>query len=86
MKLADLPYRGLPYIAKSFLQVINHPAIKRHRSHLKIVVGGPAGWQIVDTGRQGELGIDVVYEGEFEEDGPQLFDKIMKANRCRVGW
>ncbi len=79
LKLADLPYRGLPYIAKSFLQVISHPAIKRHRDHLKIVVGGPAGWQIVDTGRQSEFSIDVVYEGEFEEDGPQLFDKLMKG-------
>ncbi|WP_069807863.1 B12-binding domain-containing radical SAM protein [Vulcanisaeta thermophila] len=80
LKLADLPYRGLPYIAKSFMQVINHPAVKAHRNHLKIVVGGPATWQIVDTNRQGELGIDVVYEGEFEEDGPKLFDAIMRGD------
>jgi radical SAM superfamily enzyme YgiQ (UPF0313 family) len=79
LKLADLPYRGLPYIAKSFLQVIENPAIRKHRNHVRIVVGGPAGWQIVDTGKQRELGIDVVYEGEFEEDGPLLFDKIMKG-------
>ncbi|MFB6470278.1 MAG: B12-binding domain-containing radical SAM protein [Vulcanisaeta sp. AZ3] len=79
LKLADLPYRGLPYIAKSFLEVVEHPAIKRHRGHLKVVIGGPAGWQIVDTGKQGELGIDVVFEGEFEEDGPKLFDDIMKG-------
>ncbi|WP_243680065.1 radical SAM protein [Vulcanisaeta souniana] len=44
-----------------------------------MVVGGPAGWQITDTGKQRELGVDVVYEGEFEEDGPQLFDKLIKG-------
>ena len=79
LKLADLPYRGLPYIARSFLEVVEHPAIKRHKDHLKVIVGGPAAWQLVDTGAWRKLGIDVVYEGEFEEYGPQVFERILKG-------
>jgi len=79
LKLADLPYRGMPYIAKSFLQVLGHPAVKKYRKKLKIVVGGPAVWQIVDTGMQDKLDVDVVYEGEFEEKGPQLFTALLRG-------
>ncbi|WP_292000162.1 radical SAM protein [Caldivirga sp.] len=79
LKLADLPYRGMPYIAKSFLEVIEHPAIRMHKDHIKLVVGGPAAWQLVDTGAWQKLGIDIVYEGNFENYGPVLFEKILKG-------
>ncbi len=79
LKLADLPYGGLPLIARSFLYVINHPAVKKYRKNLKIIVGGPASWQIVDTESQDLLGIDYVFEGEFEEIGPSIFKKIMNG-------
>jgi radical SAM superfamily enzyme YgiQ (UPF0313 family) len=83
LKLADLPYRGLPYIARSFLEVIEHPAIKAHRDHIKVVVGGPAAWQLVDTGAWQKLGVDVVYEGNFENYGPVLFERILKGEDVR---
>lgn len=79
LKLADLPYSGIPYISKSFLNVINNETVKKNRNHLKIIVGGPAVWQILDSGSQHKLGIDVIYEGEFEEEGPGLFHKILSG-------
>jgi len=79
LKLADLPYSGIPYISKSFLNVINDEAIKKNRDRLKIIVGGPAVWQIIDSKSQHKLGIDVIYEGEFEEEGPWLFHKILRG-------
>ncbi|ABW02670.1 B12-binding domain-containing radical SAM protein [Caldivirga maquilingensis] len=83
LKLADLPYRGMPYIARSFLEVIEHPAIKAHRDHIKLLVGGPAAWQLVDTGAWQKLGIDIVYEGSFENYGPMLFERILKGEDIR---
>ncbi len=80
LRLADLPYRGIPYIARSFLKVLEHPAVKRYRRNIRIIVGGPATWQLVDTGMQSELGVDVVYEGEFEMDGPSLFRRILSGD------
>jgi len=83
LKLADLPYRGLPYIARSFMEVVEHPAIKAHKDHIKVVVGGPATWQLVDTGAWQKLGVDVVYEGSFENYGPVLFERILKGEDVR---
>ena len=77
VRLAGLPYRGMPFIARSFLEVLAHPAVRAHRSHLKIVVGGPATWQLTDTGYYRRLGIDLVYEGEFESLGPTVFRKLL---------
>jgi radical SAM superfamily enzyme YgiQ (UPF0313 family) len=77
LRLAGLPYRGVPFIARSFLDVITHPAVKAHRSHLKVVVGGPATWQLTDTGYHRKLGIDLVYEGEFESLGPSVFRRLL---------
>ncbi|MGC9071257.1 MAG: B12-binding domain-containing radical SAM protein [Acidilobus sp.] len=77
LRLAGLPYRGTPFIARSFLDVISHPAVRAHRFHLKIVVGGPATWQLTDTGFHRKLGITLVYEGEFEGLGPTVFRRLL---------
>ncbi|PMP60442.1 MAG: radical SAM protein [Caldisphaera sp.] len=79
LKLAGLPYQGIPYIARSFLNILINPSVLKHRKHLKIVVGGPATWQLTDTGFNKKLGIDVVYEGEFESKGPALFKDILNG-------
>ena len=81
LKLADLPYRGIPYIARSFLEVLEHPVVKKFRKNLIIIVGGPASWQLVDTGMQSELGIDIVFEGEFEDIGPEVFRRIINGEK-----
>ncbi|WP_427972500.1 B12-binding domain-containing radical SAM protein [Acidilobus sp.] len=79
LKLAGLPYRGIPFIARSFLEIFTNPAVKAHRSHMKIVVGGPATWQLTDTGYHRKLGVDVVYEGEFESLGPSVFSRLLRG-------
>ena len=81
LRLAGLPYRGMPFIARSFLDVLSHPAVRAHRGHLKIVVGGPATWQLTDTGMHRKLGIDLVYEGEFESIGPEVFRRLLAGER-----
>jgi hypothetical protein len=35
-----------PVNAVEFRRLILHPAIARHRDHLRIIVGGPGAWQI----------------------------------------
>ncbi|MGC8573379.1 MAG: B12-binding domain-containing radical SAM protein [Caldisphaera sp.] len=81
LKLANLPYKGIPYISRSFLNILINKTLLKHRKHIKILVGGPATWQLTDTGYNKKLGIDVVYEGEFESIGPKVvFDLINGAN------
>jgi radical SAM superfamily enzyme YgiQ (UPF0313 family) len=77
VRLAGLPYSGIPFIARSFLEIFTDPAVKAHRGHMKIVVGGPATWQLTDTGYYRKLGVDLVYEGEFESLGPSVFRKLL---------
>ncbi len=81
VRLAGLPYRGVPFIARSFLEILAHPAVMAHRNHMKIVVGGPATWQLTDTGYHRRLGIDLVYEGEFESLGPSTFRKLLAGEQ-----
>ncbi len=77
LRLAGLPYRGIPFIARSFINVITDPTVKAHRHHMKVVVGGPATWQLTDTGYHRKLGIDLIYDGEFESLGPSTFAKLL---------
>jgi radical SAM superfamily enzyme YgiQ (UPF0313 family) len=79
LKLAGIPYKGLPYIARSFHNVLDFLNRSTFRKNFKIVVGGPATWQITDTNSQKELGIDYVFEGEFETDGPAFFKNLLSG-------
>ncbi len=79
LKLANLPYKGMPYIARSFLNILINKSLLKHRNHIKILVGGPATWQLTDTGFNKRLGIDVVYEGEFESIGPSVVKNILNG-------
>ncbi|MEM0118682.1 MAG: radical SAM protein, partial [Conexivisphaerales archaeon] len=71
LRAIGIRYDGLPYISRSFFDVINSQAIKKFKP--KLIVGGPASWQLVDTGYHQPLGVDCVFEGEFERNGWQLF-------------
>ncbi|MGC8563042.1 MAG: B12-binding domain-containing radical SAM protein [Thermoplasmata archaeon] len=77
IKLAGIPYTGLPYISRSFRSVLNTLNGMPNRNSFKIVVGGPATWQVSDSGMQRELGIDHLFEGEFETDGPKFFNDLL---------
>lgn len=59
-------FGGEPLNAAEFRSLLNDPAIRRHRP--KVMVGGAGVWQIRDAGMQDELGVDVLFHGECEED------------------
>ncbi|WP_449463649.1 radical SAM protein [Tardisphaera miroshnichenkoae] len=77
LKLAGIGYSGIPYIARSFIDLLKDSAIRSSRA--KVVVGGPAAWQLTDTEAQSRLGIDMVFEGEFERDGVRVFQSIVNG-------
>ncbi|MBN1281035.1 MAG: B12-binding domain-containing radical SAM protein, partial [Candidatus Thermoplasmatota archaeon] len=62
--------------AAEFERLITHPAIQRHKP--KIIVGGAGSWQINDAGLQQHFGIDVLFQGEGEDDIVTVFSKLMK--------
>jgi len=53
--------------AREFRELMQHPALARRRSHLRIIAGGPGTWQIRQTGAQDSYGIDCLVEGEAED-------------------
>jgi len=61
--------------AAEFEKLITHPAIQKYKP--KIIVGGAGSWQINDSGRQKKWGIDVLFQGEGEEDLISVFTKML---------
>jgi radical SAM superfamily enzyme YgiQ (UPF0313 family) len=61
--------------AAEFEKLITHPAIKQYKP--KIIVGGAGSWQINDSGMQESWGIDVLFQGEGEEDLVSIFKKML---------
>ena len=80
LKLAGIKYVGMPFIARSFNNLIERLNASPFRKNFRIVIGGPAAWQIVDSGLQGELNIDHVFEGEFEANGLEFFIKLLRGD------
>ncbi|MEM0466946.1 MAG: radical SAM protein [Candidatus Thermoplasmatota archaeon] len=58
-----------------FKKLINHPAIQKYKP--KIIVGGAGSWQISETNMQKQLRIDLLFDGEGEEDLVTLFKKVL---------
>ncbi|MBE3122920.1 MAG: B12-binding domain-containing radical SAM protein [Thermoplasmata archaeon] len=61
--------------ASEFEKLITHPAIQQYKP--KIIVGGAGSWQINEAGMQKKWGIDVLFQGEGEEDLVSVFKKMM---------
>jgi len=61
--------------ASEFEKLITHPAIQQYKP--KIIVGGAGSWQINEAGMQKKWGIDVLFQGEGEEDLVGVFKKMM---------
>ncbi len=61
--------------AVEFKRLMNHPHIRQYGP--KILVGGAGVWQIRDSGMQEQLGIDVLFQGEGEND---LVDVVRKMH------
>jgi hypothetical protein len=69
-----------PVNAAEFRRLILHPSVREHKSHLKIIVGGPGAWQIAKKNLQDEWLVDTLVHGEAEDAVPGLFEA---ASRCR---
>lgn len=61
--------------ASEFKLLINHPAIHWYKP--KLVVGGAGAWQIAEAGKQHEFGIDVLFQGEGEDDLIPLIKRLL---------
>jgi len=68
-----------PINAAEFKRLISHEAIKKHKDHLKIIVGGPGAWQIEKKNLQDEWGIDCIVEGEAEDLVLDLFERAVRG-------
>lgn len=77
LQAVGVSYSGRPYISKGFFDIIQHPSVRKYRP--RIIVGGAAAWQLVDTGFHEPQGVDAVFEGEFERDGWRLFSDALSG-------
>lgn len=68
-----------PINAAEFKRLIKHPAIKKHKEHLKIIVGGPGSWQIEKKELQAVWGIDCIVDGEAEDIVVDLFERAVRG-------
>lgn len=68
-----------PINASEFRRLITHPALSEHKSHLKIIVGGPGSWQIEKKELQDEWLIDCLVHGEAEDVVLPLFEAAMRG-------
>jgi radical SAM superfamily enzyme YgiQ (UPF0313 family) len=68
-----------PINADEFRRLIFHPALRRHRDHIKVIMGGPGAWQVEYKGLQQEWGIDCIVHGEAEEVAVELFEAAVRG-------
>jgi radical SAM superfamily enzyme YgiQ (UPF0313 family) len=61
--------------AAEFEKLITHPSIQQYKP--KIIVGGAGSWQINESRMQKKWGIDVLFQGEGEEDLISVFKKML---------
>jgi len=63
--------------AAEFEKLITHPSIQKYKP--KIVAGGAGSWQISEARAQEKLGIDVLFQGEGEDELVGVFKKLMNG-------
>jgi radical SAM superfamily enzyme YgiQ (UPF0313 family) len=68
-----------PINAAEFKRLITHETIKKHKDHLKVIVGGPGSWQIEKKDLQDEWNIDCIVEGEAEDIILDLFERAVRG-------
>ena len=61
--------------ASEFEKVITHPAIQQYKP--KVIVGGAGSWQIHEANEQKKFAIDVLFQGEGEEDVVRIFNQLL---------
>lgn len=62
-----------PVNANDFRRIMQHPALRAHKPHLKLIVGGPGTWQIEHKQLQDAWEIDCLVHGESEAIVADLF-------------
>jgi radical SAM superfamily enzyme YgiQ (UPF0313 family) len=68
-----------PINAAEFRRLIQHPALRENKHHLKIIVGGPGAWQIEHKHLQNEWQIDCIVHGEAEDLAVPLFEAAARG-------
>jgi radical SAM superfamily enzyme YgiQ (UPF0313 family) len=68
-----------PINAAEFERLVTHQAIKKHKNHLKVIVGGPGSWQIEKKNLQDEWNIDCIVDGEAEDFVLDLFERAVRG-------
>jgi radical SAM superfamily enzyme YgiQ (UPF0313 family) len=68
-----------PINAEQFRKLILHPLLREHKSHLKIIVGGPGAWQIQKRDLQDEWLVDCIVNGEAEAVVLDLFRAALRG-------
>ncbi|HOT07527.1 MAG: Ribosomal protein S12 methylthiotransferase RimO [Methanosaeta sp. PtaB.Bin039] len=65
-EIEEIINRGIPHNRYRFLELINHPRIRRYRP--RIVVGGNGAWELKGE----EVGVDHIFLGEGENEFPRI--------------
>lgn len=68
-----------PINAAEFRRLIQHPVLREHKHHLKLIVGGPGAWQIEHKSLQDEWLIDCLVHGEAEDVVLPLFEAAVRG-------
>jgi radical SAM superfamily enzyme YgiQ (UPF0313 family) len=68
---------GEPMNRIEFRQLVMHPAIKKHKNHLKIIVGGYGSWQLERQRVSQSYGVDCVFMGGRPGPIAELFKKAL---------
>ncbi|MCL5005674.1 MAG: B12-binding domain-containing radical SAM protein [Acidobacteria bacterium] len=68
-----------PINAAEFRKVIRHPALRRHKPHLKLIVGGPGSWQLERKNLLDEWEVDCLVDGEGEDVVLPLFEGAVRG-------
>lgn len=68
-----------PINAGEFRRLITHEVLRRHKPHLRVIVGGPGSWQIEKKNLQDEWQIDTIVDGEAEEHILPLFEAALRG-------
>jgi len=65
--------------ASEFEKLLTHPSLLKYKP--KIIVGGQGSWQVNEAKVQDKLGIDVIFQGEGEDELVQVFKKLLKKEK-----
>ena len=79
LRLMGFETRLQSYMSWATMKILEHPVIGKYGKRLRVIVGGPGVWEIVDSGLQSRLGIDTVVEGEGELVAPALFREAIEG-------